>query len=68
MDADFIDEQEISEQKAKKAKDIKIEIQFWVLITLLLISFGSKIYREDICNNFCDDPVNDKLQEIRQRY
>jgi len=54
--------------KANQASSIKIEIQFWVIIIISVMSFFLKSYREDVCNNFEDDPINDKLEEIKQRY
>ena len=53
---------------SRKALTYKTSIQFWVVILLLLLSFGSKVYREEVCNNFKDDVINNKLQEISQRY
>ena len=34
----------------------------------MVLSLVAKAYREDFCNNFKDDPVNNKLELIRQRY
>jgi len=35
---------------------------------LILISLAQKAFREDGCNNFVRDPVNEKLEMIRQKF
>lgn len=34
----------------------------------MILSLATKAFREDVCNNFKDDPVNTKLEEIKQRF
>jgi len=47
---------------------IKVEIQFWIIVIVMILSLATKAFREDVCNNFKDDPVNTKLEEIKQRF
>ena len=35
---------------------------------LLVVSFAAKAFREEICNNFQDDPISERLDKIKQRY
>jgi len=35
---------------------------------LIFISLAQKAFREDACNNFVKDPINDKLEMIRQKF
>ena len=64
----FIDDMELAQIKANKAIGIKVSIQFWVVVALNTLTFFLRSYREDVCNNFQDDPINGKLEEIKQRY
>ena len=66
--ADYIDETELAASKAIQARDLRIQIQFWVVVALMVLSFVAKSYREDICNSFNEDPINTRLEEIKQRY
>lgn len=50
------------------AYSVKVSIQFWVVVTLLVLSFGAKVLREDFCNNFKEDPINKKLEQIKMTY
>ena len=44
---------------------LKIAIHFYAIVILLFVSVLSKLYREDLCNNFEKDPLHEKLDEIR---
>ena len=61
----FDDNEEMALAKAKSAQATKVSIQFWVVVVLMLLSFATKVFREDYCNSFRDDPVNNKLEEIK---
>ena len=50
------------------AESLKVKIQFWVLVVLMLTSLFTKVFREDICNNFNRDPLTSKLEELNQRF
>lgn len=56
------------ENKSAAAYSVKVSIQFWVVIILLVLSFGAKMFREDFCNNFQEDVINLKLEQIKQTY
>ena len=47
---------------------MKVQVQFWAVVILVLLSLGTKAYREEVCNGFKDDPINEKLEEITQRF
>ena len=46
-------------------ENLKTAIHFYAIVILLLVSVLSKLYREDLCNNFEKDPLHEKLDEIR---
>ena len=50
------------------AESLKVNIQFWVLVVLMVTSLFTKVFREDICNNFNRDPLTAKLEELNQRF
>ena len=52
----------------KNAESLKVNIQFWVLVVLMVTSLFTKVFREDICNNFNRDPLTAKLEELNQRF
>ena len=66
--ADYIDDTDMAKQKSIQASQVKISVQFYVMAILIFISLAQKAFREDACNNFVKDPVNDKLEMIRQKF
>ncbi|CDW88176.1 UNKNOWN [Stylonychia lemnae] len=47
---------------------LRINIQFYLLIGMFIYSTFIKYYREEICNNFDDDEVFKKVQELQKKY
>jgi hypothetical protein len=42
----------------------RILVQFYDVLLILVYSVGIKAYREDVLNNFCKDPVEEKLESF----
>ena len=64
----YIDDNDMARQKSGEARAIKVQVQFWSVVVLLVLSLATKAYREEVCNGFKDDPINDRLEEITQRF
>ena len=61
----FIDDSDVTATRAKQALNIKNHVQFSVIVLLFALSLYQKAHREDICHDFKDDPINNKLEEIK---
>ena len=59
-----LDQDDLDLLRHRQTLEYKKIIQFWVVVILLILSFGTKAYREEVCNDFKEDPINKKLQEI----
>ena len=55
----------VGKEDTEALENLKIAIHFYAIVVLLLVSVLSKLYREDLCNNFEKDPLHEKLDEIR---
>ena len=55
----------VGNEDTEALENLKIAIHFYAIVVLLLVSVLSKLYREDLCNNFEKDPLHEKLDEIR---
>ena len=55
----------VGNEDTETLENLKIAIHFYAIVILLLVSVLSKLYREDLCNNFEKDPLHEKLDEIR---
>lgn len=55
----------VGNEDSEVIENVKIAIHFYAIVILLLTSVLSKLYREDLCNNFEKDPLHEKLDEIR---
>ena len=55
----------VGNEDTEVLENLKTAIHFYAIVILLLVSVLSKLYREDLCNNFEKDPLHEKLDEIR---
>ena len=55
------EEQREDEEALGKRKN---QVQATVVVLLLVLSIGAKVYREELCNNFEVDPLTMKLLEM----
>lgn len=62
LTAFFADEGEKFISDSKKNR-----IQFYVILTLLVLSYVMKYWREEVCLNFTSDSVIQKCKELEQK-
>ena len=55
----------VGSEDTEAIENVKTSVHFYAIVILLLTSVLSKLYREDLCNNFEKDPLHEKLDEIR---
>ena len=55
----------VGSEDTEAIENVKTSVHFYAIVILLLTSILSKLYREDLCNNFEKDPLHEKLDEIR---
>ena len=46
----------------------RAEVQFWIVVVILVMSVGIKGYREDVANNFEPNPFEGKFREFQKRF
>lgn len=49
-------------------EDQKLCMQFWIVLILIAYSGMIKAFREDVANNFEEDPFKDKFMQFQKKY